>query len=163
MDSESLKMNAAFFPKPYKLTWQLDMSLRETSTTAHVWEIFVPVSVFDTRKDPQRPSHCEPGKSVRWLLPALTLSENASSLTSRNLPNWLPSKLRNGLKICPNRSALFFFCFHRIASYKIPGCWCGQGLTLGATCITASWSESQLFSGLSGWFTVTQSNQLLRH
>lgn len=41
-------------------------------------------------------------------------------------------KTQKWVKNLPQSLSVVFFYFHRIATYKIPGCWCGQGLTWGA-------------------------------
>jgi len=66
---------------------QLEINFREITTPAHKWRIFIVVAVWDPQKDHQWRSNCKQGNSIRSPLPALTPSEDTSSLASRNLLN----------------------------------------------------------------------------
>ena len=102
---------------------QLDVNFREISTTAHVWTIFMTVAMWATKKNHQRHSNCKPGKSIRLPLSALIPSENASSLTSRNLLDCCLQNSETWIIICSSHESFLFvcfFCFPRNASYLIP-------------------------------------------
>lgn len=96
-DLESLYNKNFPFSKAMKdKAGQFDTTFREITTIANVWTIFKPVPMETLRKLTRdiQIANQENLPECQYLL-ALTLTEDASKLTSKNLLSWLLSKLRN--------------------------------------------------------------------
>ena len=126
---ESQKTNAALFLKPCKLKWVNLISTIAKSPQQFMYKKSPCLLLCRTLRKISRDIHLQTRKIYFGLpLPPLVLSEDASSQTSGNF-NWLLSELRNWDDSLLQLTTVFFFCFHKTASYSMPDCFPDISLT----------------------------------